>query len=327
MKRLFNRILFAIMLNTIAVSGLIAAPSEYTATLAFPAGFQTGDYIEFLRVSPASSGAGGNYEISIAYTRGNIAAAATYIASFAHAGAGLWREAGRINSNGYVIPGSDGHNFTIDVNTEYANPRMRIRAIRTLGVTTEAIGVYIKVRSINENSSWTTLSVTGNDLSVNKFVPMTNDWSLYVGNTVSADGASIAIKALENGNVGIGTATPTEKLSVKGKIRAQEIKVETNGWADFVFAKGYKLPSLQATEQHILAKGHLPGIPSAAEVAKDGIELGEMNKKLLQKIEEMTLYLISQKKEIEALKANAARNDEQNKIFKSELQDLKLKLK
>ncbi|MES2457431.1 MAG: hypothetical protein V4594_17880 [Bacteroidota bacterium] len=107
---------------------------------------------------------------------------------------------------------------------------------------------------------------------------------------------------MDNGNVGIGTATPTEKLSVKGKIRAQEIKVETNGWADFVFAKGYQLPSLQATEQHILAKGHLPGIPSAIEVAKEGIELGEMNKKLLQKIEELTLYLIEQNKEISELK-------------------------
>jgi len=309
MKRLLNRILFAIMLNTIAFTGLIAAPSEYTATLAFPAGFQTGDYIEFLRVSPASAGAGGNYEISIAYVRGNIAAAATYIASFAHAGAGLWRETGRINSNGYLVPGSDGHNFTIDVNTEYANPRMRIRAIRTLGVTTEAIGVYIKVRSINENSSWTTLNVTGNDLSVNKFVPMTNDWSLYVGNTVSADGASIAIKAIENGNVGIGTATPTDKLSVKGKIRAQEIKVETNGWADFVFAKGYQLPSLQATEQHIIARGHLPGIPSAIEVAKEGIELGEMNKRLLQKIEELTLHLIQKDKQISEMKQSIEKQD------------------
>ena len=117
---------------------------------------------------------------------------------------------------------------------------------------------------------------------------------------------------LTSGNVGLGVSNPTEKLSVKGKIRAQEIKVETNGWADFVFAKDYKLPSLQATEQHILANGHLPGIPSAAEVAKDGIELGEMNKKLLQKIEELTLYLIEQNKRMETieneLKAKKNRN-------------------
>ncbi|HMI05190.1 MAG TPA: hypothetical protein VK541_22070 [Pedobacter sp.] len=98
----------------------------------------------------------------------------------------------------------------------------------------------------------------------------------------------------KNGNLGIGTSAPTEKLSVKGKIRAQEIKVEINNWPDFVFAKDYKLLTLQETEKHIKEKGHLPGIPSAAEVEKNGIELGDMNKKLLQKIEELTLYLIEQ---------------------------------
>jgi len=98
------------------------------------------------------------------------------------------------------------------------------------------------------------------------------------------------------GFVGIGTTAPTEKLSVKGKIRAQEIKVELDNWADFVFDKDYKLPTLEETEAHIKEKGHLPDIPSAAEVAKNGVELGEMNKKLLQKVEEMTLYLIEIKK-------------------------------
>ncbi|WP_285060236.1 hypothetical protein [Pedobacter ginsengisoli] len=104
-----------------------------------------------------------------------------------------------------------------------------------------------------------------------------------------------------NGNIGIGTINPTEKLSVKGKIRAQEVKVEMANWADFVFANDYVLPTLQETESHIKEKGHLPGIPSAAEVEKNGIELGDMNKKLLQKIEELTLYLIEQKKEIQTL--------------------------
>jgi hypothetical protein len=99
-----------------------------------------------------------------------------------------------------------------------------------------------------------------------------------------------------NGFVGIGTTNPTEQLSVKGKIRAQEVKVELTNWADFVFAKDYQLPSLAETEKHIKEFGHLPGIPSAAKVARDGIELGDMNKKLLQKIEELTLYLIEMKK-------------------------------
>lgn len=105
------------------------------------------------------------------------------------------------------------------------------------------------------------------------------------------------------GNVGIGTLSPTEKLSVKGKIRAQEIKVETSNWPDYVFAKGYQLPSLKDIEQYIKDKGHLPGIPSAEEVNANGVDLGEMNAKLLKKIEELTLHLIDMKKE----------NDEQKK--------------
>ncbi|NQX37415.1 hypothetical protein SAMN05421820_103603 [Pedobacter steynii] len=99
------------------------------------------------------------------------------------------------------------------------------------------------------------------------------------------------------GNVGIGTSDPTEKLSVNGKIRAHEIKVEVVNWPDYVFAKSYKLHNLQETEKHIKEKGHLPGIPSALEVKENGIDLGDMNAKLLQKIEELTLHLIKMEKE------------------------------
>jgi hypothetical protein len=105
-----------------------------------------------------------------------------------------------------------------------------------------------------------------------------------------------------NGDVGIGTITPKEKLSVNGKIRAHEIKVETANWPDYVFAKGYQLPSLDDTEKHIKEKGHLPGIPSAEEVKNNGIDLGDMNAKLLQKIEELTLQLIEVNKEVKLLK-------------------------
>nr|WP_068892580.1 tail fiber protein [Pedobacter panaciterrae] len=96
------------------------------------------------------------------------------------------------------------------------------------------------------------------------------------------------------GKVGIKTSTPGDyDLAVKGKIRAQEIKVELANWPDYVFAKDYDLPSLRETEQHIKKNGHLPGIPSAEEVKANGIDLGEMNAKLLQKIEELTLHLLA----------------------------------
>jgi hypothetical protein len=103
-----------------------------------------------------------------------------------------------------------------------------------------------------------------------------------------------------NGNVGIGTTNPQNKLDVNGVIRAKEIKVET-GWADFVFHEGYKLPSLNEVKQHINKNKHLPGIPTEKEVKENGVNVGEMQSKLLQKIEELTLYVIQQNEKIQVL--------------------------
>ncbi|MDY8134844.1 hypothetical protein [Aquimarina sp. 2201CG5-10] len=104
-----------------------------------------------------------------------------------------------------------------------------------------------------------------------------------------------------DGSLGIGTTNiGSWRLAVNGKIRAKEINVET-GWADFVFYDDYKLPTLQEVEKHINQHGHLKDIPSANEVEKNGIFLGEMDAKLLQKIEELTLYIIQMNKRIELL--------------------------
>ena len=101
-------------------------------------------------------------------------------------------------------------------------------------------------------------------------------------------------------NVGIGTTTPDAKLTVKGDIHAEEVRVDLNVPApDYVFEEDYDLWSLAETEQFIKAHKHLPEIPSAAEMEKNGIELKEMNLKLLQKVEELTLHLIEQNKKIE----------------------------
>lgn len=106
-----------------------------------------------------------------------------------------------------------------------------------------------------------------------------------------------------NGNVGIGTGNPANKLSVNGTIQAKEIKVETFG-ADFVFEEDYELPSLEEVSDHIKEKKHLPGIPSAKEMQENGVGLGDLNIKLLQKIEELTLYVIQLQNEVKELKSN-----------------------
>ncbi|MGJ8733387.1 MAG: hypothetical protein ACSHW4_09575 [Cellulophaga sp.] len=104
---------------------------------------------------------------------------------------------------------------------------------------------------------------------------------------------------ITTGDVGIGTNKPDSKLTVKGKIHAEEIKVDLAVPApDYVFKEDYNLLSLEEVQQHIKEKGHLPNIPSAKEFEENGLELGVMNMKLLEKIEELTLYIIKQHKEI-----------------------------
>jgi len=107
----------------------------------------------------------------------------------------------------------------------------------------------------------------------------------------------------ETGNVGIGTTNPQEKLSVNGVLLAKEVKIRTSStyWPDYVFNKNYKITDLIELEKFIKQNKHLPNIPTAKQVEKDGIAVGEMNKLLLQKIEELTLYIIEQEKRIKAL--------------------------
>lgn len=119
-------------------------------------------------------------------------------------------------------------------------------------------------------------------------------------------GINIDSVLFPNGNVGIGTSSfidgaDTYRLSVDGKIRAHGVKVYTT-WADYVFKDDYILKPLEEVEEFIKQNGHLPNVPSEAEVLENGIELGAMNAKLLEKIEELTLYLIEQQKEMKQLK-------------------------
>ena len=119
------------------------------------------------------------------------------------------------------------------------------------------------------------------------------------------------VVCFKNSNVIIGTSDPvlvTEAenstefaLNVCGSIRAKEIKVNAD-WCDFVFEPDYELMSLGDLELYIKKNKHLPGIPTEAEVESNGVELGDVVSKLLQKTEELTLYVIELKKENEELR-------------------------
>ncbi len=130
---------------------------------------------------------------------------------------------------------------------------------------------------------------------------------------LAADPSFEAVRINRYGNVGIGTSSPDAKLAVKGNIHAQEVKVDLNGAVapDYVFKEGYNLKSLEEVQNYIKEHGHLPNIPSAKEMEENGIELGEMNMKLLEKIEELTLYIIEQNRKIDELKND---NDKLQKL-------------
>lgn len=133
------------------------------------------------------------------------------------------------------------------------------------------------------------------DLHLNTAAP--NSWiTLNTNNTER-------MRVDQNGNVGIGTTNPSYPLSVRGTVGAGEIIVtNTSGWSDYVFEPDYRLAPLGEVADYVRANHHLPDISSAKEVEEKGISLGEMQSKLLAKIEELTLHMIQTEKENQELR-------------------------
>jgi len=181
-----------------------------------------------------------------------------------------------------------------------------------IGTTTpqNALDVYGSVYLPFNNSYWIgSYSDSGNRLRL--YHNGSNAYIDYLPNLYFRAGTNNAVVFLNNGNVGIGITNPTQRLEVNGTIRAKELKLETNNWPDFVFKKSYLLKPLQEVNDYIKANKRLPDIPSEQEVKETGVNMGDMQTKLLQKIEELTLYVINQdkliqelQKEIEQLKSD-----------------------
>jgi len=154
-----------------------------------------------------------------------------------------------------------------------------------------------------------TLHVVGNmwiqeicDENGNNCKDLSTGWGAASNVLTTPDGQTNVVYVNSSANVGVGTTNPQSKLAVNGTITAKEVKVTTTGWSDYVFGEKYRLLSLDELETYVKREKHLPDIPSAKEVEGKGLEVADMLSKQMQKIEELTLYLIQLKKENAELK-------------------------
>jgi hypothetical protein len=179
----------------------------------------------------------------------------------------------------------------------------------------EAADAFIRLQATNNNGQrWDIMSSGGGsllnsgdfgiiDVPANK-VRLAINRSGNVG--IGFDDAGSTYKLAVNGQTKIGTKSSTAHsnamLTVDGKIVCKDLYVTASSdWPDFVFKPGYNVPSLQEIEKYYTENGHLPLIPSEKEILEKGIDVGEMNKLLLQKIEEMTILMVKQEKRISEL--------------------------
>jgi len=157
-----------------------------------------------------------------------------------------------------------------------------------------------------------TADVTSGKISSKAEIDLNND-----GTTFTA----MAITSV--GNIGIGTTIPDAKLAVLGTIHANEVKVDLHvPGPDYVFESDYKLPNLSELKAYVDKNHHLPEIPSAAQITKDGLNLGDMNIKLLKKVEELTLYSIDQNKQLTDQKEVNQSLQEQVNILSKQLKQI-----
>jgi len=120
---------------------------------------------------------------------------------------------------------------------------------------------------------------------------------------VKGTGDAMIKRSLRIGNLAASGSYANFALSVDGDMIAKRCVIQIDNWADYVFDNSYSLPTLNELEQFVNANKHLPGVPSEQEVISNGVDIAEMNKILLQKVEELTLYVIEQHKRISRLEA------------------------
>lgn len=201
-----------------------------------------------------------------------------------------------------------------------------------IGIGTTSPGARLHLLSSYDTNNGTSIKMfyqgtwgTANYASLYRFLDIS---STENGKVLQVNGSGVGIgtdppllnspdKLYVNGNVGIGTITPDAKLTVKGNIHAQQVKVDLNvPGPDYVFEKNYKIKPLREVANYISTNSHLPEIPSAKLMAQNGLNLGELNMQMLKKIEELTLYLIEKDEQLNAYNKKIKKIEKEIKILK-----------
>lgn len=192
-------------------------------------------------------------------------------------------------------------NGNLGIGTTNPNSNLTIRSKGTGVSIHSGSNPYFGTLAFNrESATGEIFDINGQAFQINNGGTDKNlHFQVYNGNGTMVTNDALVINGT-NGNIGIGTTNITSELTVAGNIASREVKVSVDAGADFVFENDYNLPSLESLDKFIKENKHLPEIASAQQMQKDGINLSEMNIKLLQKIEELTLYSIEQNKKIEA---------------------------
>lgn len=173
-------------------------------------------------------------------------------------------------------------NFAVFQQGVGSNPELTSDGASVLRIKGQ-LGTIIGKLNVNLNYATESVSIVNGNTRTN-----------ILGIYNSSDATVMTVT--NTGEVGIGITTPTEKLAVNGNILAKKVKVTATGWPDYVFHPSYRLMPLEKLEAYIKANRHLPEVVSAAEVERDGLDLGDNQAALLKKIEELTLYVIELKK-------------------------------
>jgi hypothetical protein len=170
-----------------------------------------------------------------------------------------------------------------------------------IGSDQPSVGTKLTVQTLNNSNGIEHIGQDGNILSTR--IGGTSAGIGTFSNTnmrIFANGSSAIFIGSGTNNVGIGIDFPANKLEVNGSVRSKEVIVESINWPDYIFDQKHKLPLLSDVEKFIQQNKHLPNIPSAAEIESKGLHLGDTQKRMMEKIEELTLYMIDADKAIKA---------------------------